>query len=221
MSPEQARGKPVDRRADIWAFGVVLFEALTGKRPFRGETVSDTLAAVLKSEPSWDTLPPSTPAALRRVLRACLEKDPKTRLQAIGDWQFLLEEPHQPAAPSSRRWVTIAATLAAAVAGLAMGLTAVHFRDPAAPAVRTSGRPPDGDIARRRRRGSSGYAGARACRRTAPRSSTWAAAQAPACNCSFGVWMARAQRRFQGQTGRRIRSSRPMATGSASLRKAN
>ena len=105
MSPEQARGKPVDRRADIWAFGVVLFEALTGKRPFRGETVSDTLAAVLKSEPSWDTLPSSTPATLRRVLRACLEKDPKARLQAIGDWQFLLEEVAQPAAPARRRWM--------------------------------------------------------------------------------------------------------------------
>jgi eukaryotic-like serine/threonine-protein kinase len=138
MSPEQARGKPVDHRADIWAFGVVLFETLTGTRPFRGETVSDTLAAVLKSEPSWDTLPPSTPATLRRVLRACLQKDPKARLQAIGDWQFLLEEASQPAVPARRRWVTIAATLAAAIGGLALGVTVVYLRGPAAPAVRSS-----------------------------------------------------------------------------------
>ena len=82
MSPEQARGKAVDRRADIWAFGVVLFEMLTGQRLFGGETISDTLASVLKTEPPWDALPPSTPPSVRRVLRSCLEKDPKRRLQA-------------------------------------------------------------------------------------------------------------------------------------------
>jgi serine/threonine protein kinase len=72
MSPEQARGKPVDKRADIWAFGVVLFEMLTGKRLFEGETVSDTLAAVLKEEPAWTRVP----LKVRRLLKKCLEKDP-------------------------------------------------------------------------------------------------------------------------------------------------
>src|SRR6187399_3340105 len=74
MSPEQARGKAVDRRADIWAFGAVLFEMLTGKRAFRGEDVTDTLAAVLQREPDWSALPASTPAAVRVLLRRCLEK---------------------------------------------------------------------------------------------------------------------------------------------------
>src|SRR5262245_55930251 len=73
MSPEQARGKPVDKRADIWAFGVVLYEMLTGKRLFAGETVSDTLAAVLTREPEWNTLPSATPGSVRTQLRECLQ----------------------------------------------------------------------------------------------------------------------------------------------------
>jgi serine/threonine-protein kinase len=85
MAPEQARGKAVDRRADIWAFGCVLFEMLTGRRAFDGDDVSTTLAAVLKTEPDWKMLPPAAPAALRRLLVRCLKKDPRDRLQAIGD----------------------------------------------------------------------------------------------------------------------------------------
>ena len=85
MSPEQARGKPVDKRADIWAFGVVLFELLSGRRLFEGETVSDVLASVLKSEPDWKALPAATPASLRRLLERCLERDPKQRLRDVGD----------------------------------------------------------------------------------------------------------------------------------------
>src|SRR5262245_48358830 len=81
MAPEQARGKPVDKRADIWAFGVVLYEMLTGRRLFEGETISDTLAGVLTKEPDWDR----APAKVRRLLRRCLEKDPKRRLHDIGD----------------------------------------------------------------------------------------------------------------------------------------
>jgi serine/threonine protein kinase len=85
MSPEQARGKPVDRRTDIWAFGCVLFELLTGRMAFQGETVTDTLAAVLTTHPSLEGLPPSTPPNLRRLIERCLQKDVKERLQAIGD----------------------------------------------------------------------------------------------------------------------------------------
>ena len=76
MSPEQARGKPVDARTDVWAFGCVLWEMLTGKRLFVGETVSDILAEVLKTEPDWDRLPRDTPPAARRLLERCLRRDP-------------------------------------------------------------------------------------------------------------------------------------------------
>jgi len=92
MSPEQARGKAVDRRADIWAFGGVLFEMLTGRRAFEGESITDTLAAVIKSEPNWDMLPAEMPARIRELVRRCLTKDPKQRLQAIGDARIAIEE---------------------------------------------------------------------------------------------------------------------------------
>ena len=75
MSPEQARGKPVDKRTDVWAFGCVLFEMLTGKRAFEGETVSDTLAAILTNEPDWAALPEQTPTKVKRFLRRCLQRD--------------------------------------------------------------------------------------------------------------------------------------------------
>jgi predicted Ser/Thr protein kinase len=92
MSPEQAHGKVADRRSDIWAFGVVLYEMLAGKQAFTGESVADMLASVLKIEPDWEALPPSTPAAIRRLLRQCLKKDRRQRLQAIGDARIVLEE---------------------------------------------------------------------------------------------------------------------------------
>jgi serine/threonine protein kinase len=85
MAPEQARGKTVDRRADTWSFGVVVFEMLTGRRAFGGDDVSHTLALVMTKEPEWAAVPSSTPPALRGLLRRCLDKDPKRRLQAIGD----------------------------------------------------------------------------------------------------------------------------------------
>ena len=75
MSPEQARGQAVDKRTDIWAFGCVLYEMLTGQRAFRGETVSDTIAAVLEREPDWQALPAGTPAKIRDLLRRCLQKE--------------------------------------------------------------------------------------------------------------------------------------------------
>src|SRR4051794_1293362 len=85
MSPEQARGGIADKRADIWSFGVVLFEMLTGRESFAGETVSDTLAAVLRAEPDWSALPLKTPPAIRRLLRRTLERDRRKRLRDIGD----------------------------------------------------------------------------------------------------------------------------------------
>ncbi len=92
MSPEQAKGKAVDRRADIWAFGAVLFEMLTGRQAFMGETVSETLASVMKDQPAWAQLPASTPARIRDLLQRCLVKDPKQRLRDIGDARIRLEE---------------------------------------------------------------------------------------------------------------------------------
>ncbi len=92
MSPEQARGKPVDRRADIWSFGAVFFEMLTGKLAFGGDTTSDTLAAVIRADPDWNALPKNTPARIRQLVRRCLEKDPRRRLQAIGEARFAVEE---------------------------------------------------------------------------------------------------------------------------------
>jgi eukaryotic-like serine/threonine-protein kinase len=92
MAPEQARGRPVDRRADIWAFGVVLFRMLSGGRIFEGETVTETLAKVIEGEPAWDQLPANIPPSLRRLVRRCLVKNPKNRLQAIGDARIVLQE---------------------------------------------------------------------------------------------------------------------------------
>src|SRR2546426_12758823 len=85
MAPEQAKGKAVDKRADIWAFGVVLYEMLTGRMLFSGETTSETMAAVMMKEPDWNTLPANTPARLRVLLRRCLTKEPSNRLRDIGD----------------------------------------------------------------------------------------------------------------------------------------
>ncbi len=121
MSPEQARGTAVDKRADIWAFGVVLYELLTGKPLFQGETVSDTLAAVIKEEPDWTRVPPKA----QRLLQACLQKDAKQRLQAIGDWRLLLTDVQQPQAVASARplfgWIAATVLLAALAATAGIG----------------------------------------------------------------------------------------------------
>jgi len=92
MAPEQARGKAVDRRVDIWAFGVVLYEMLSGTRLFRGEDTSDTLALVLTNEPDWTKLPTSTPEPIRRLLRRCLDKDPKRRLASASDARLEIDD---------------------------------------------------------------------------------------------------------------------------------
>jgi serine/threonine protein kinase len=104
MSPEQARGEPVDKRADVWAFGCVLFEMLTGRMSFKEVTISDTLASVLKVEPDWDLLPVDLPDSIRRLLKRCLEKQPRQRLHDIADARIEIEatlaDPH--AASTSR-----------------------------------------------------------------------------------------------------------------------
>ena len=96
MSPEQARGKPVDKRTDIWAFGCVLYEMLTGRPAFAGETVSDTIAAILEREPSWAALPAATPPTILVSSQRCLHKDPKQRLRDIGDARIELDSLSQP-----------------------------------------------------------------------------------------------------------------------------
>jgi serine/threonine protein kinase len=133
MSPEQARGKPVDKRTDVWSFGCVLFEMLTGSRCHQGETVSDTLAGILMQAPTWESLPASTPPRVHRLLRRCLGKDPQRRLRDIGEARIALEDFETLAVSDGRDdaagrsqtskrpwralpWVIVAATAAAAVA---------------------------------------------------------------------------------------------------------
>ena len=142
MSPEQAKGKPADRRADIWAYGVVLYEMLTGKRLYTGETAAETLAAVLMKEPALDGLPANTPAAIRNLLRRCLERDPRRRLQHIGEARIAIDDalsgaPAESPAPVQRErrpsvWIAVAAVLLVALLALAF----VHFRA-APPQLRT------------------------------------------------------------------------------------
>ena len=145
MSPEQTRGKPVDRRADIWAFGCVLYECLTGKRAFHGDTSTEAMAAILKEEPDWTLLPAATPAVVRLLLRRCLQKDPARRLHDIVDARVeMLEGLSEPgeAIPVAHRfppgWVLSVAT-AALVIGVVIGLVAMkHARPiPSASVVRS------------------------------------------------------------------------------------
>ena len=135
MSPEQARGRVVDKRTDVWAFACVLYEMLTGRLVFSGETVSDTIAAILEREPDWAALPDSTPLAIRRLLRRCLEKEPKKRLRDIGDVRLELEDPQsdtragadaRPGRPHRGLSLTWSAMVivAAAAGGFALGRTA-------------------------------------------------------------------------------------------------
>ena len=111
MSPEQARGKPVDKRADIWSFGCLLYECLTGRQAFSGETVSDMIAQILQGEPEWNALPARTPERIRGLLRRCLEKDARRRLRDIGDARMEIEDVRSVRASSSS--VTAASTAAA------------------------------------------------------------------------------------------------------------
>ena len=126
MSPEQARGKETDRRADIWAFGVILVEMLTGRRMFDGETISDTLAAVLTRNPDWSLLPATTPPALRRLLERCLDRDPRTRLRDIGEARVALASPmaSEPAKAPVRSGSSVAQVLAITIVAAVVGALA-------------------------------------------------------------------------------------------------
>jgi len=138
MSPEQARGKEVDKRADIWAFGVVLYEMVTGKRLFGGETVSDTLAAVLTGGPDLKLVPEKTWLLLKR----CLEKDPKRRLRDIGDAMPLVDDSEAPRHQATS-WIAWTAAALFAVSTTALAFT--HFREKAAElwAARSTILPPE------------------------------------------------------------------------------
>jgi serine/threonine protein kinase len=124
MSPQQARGQPVDRRTDIWAFGCVLFEMFTGSSAFARETVTDTIAAVVDAEPEWKSLPADTTGSIRRLLTRCLQKDIRRRLHDIADARIFkdtMATPAEPApVPTPRRWSRLA--LSALSLGIATAL---------------------------------------------------------------------------------------------------
>jgi eukaryotic-like serine/threonine-protein kinase len=141
MSPEQVRGKPVDKRTDIWAFGCLLYELLAGQRAFRADTVSDTLAKILEREPDWKVLPTATPAKVQDLLHRCLEKDGNRRLRDIGDARIELLDAlagttRQDVSPAKRLKLTRRAAigaLAGAAAGAAGVATSVWYLWPRAP----------------------------------------------------------------------------------------
>lgn len=128
MAPEQARGKTVDKRADIWAFGCVLYEMLTGTQAFEGETVADILGAIVRAEPDWSKIPANTPERVRRVMRYCFEKEPAQRIRDIGDVRLELTRPEPPVVSAAPALVTRRTWIAAAgVGGLATGAAAGFF----------------------------------------------------------------------------------------------
>ncbi|HSD28480.1 MAG TPA: protein kinase [Vicinamibacteria bacterium] len=147
MSPEQARGKAVDKRADIWSFGVVLYEMLAGKGPFEADTMSDVLVAVLTREPDWRALPAATPARIRDLLKRCLQKSPKSRLHDVADARIEIEEAldafsRAPAGPPRRRAWSERLLQAApwSLCALALGFGAWGFLRPRPPAPRPRAR---------------------------------------------------------------------------------
>ena len=156
MSPEQARGQSLDRRADIWAFGCVLYEMLTGRVALSGETVSDTIAAILEREPEWKALPDTTPVSVRQLLQRCFEKDPRRRVRDIGDARIELDDAlagRATGAPVARRagrervaWIASALVTVAAV--FAVG-SVLYLRGAPADtrAYRSSILPPAGESA--------------------------------------------------------------------------
>jgi Tol biopolymer transport system component len=143
MSPEQARGDAVDRRTDIWSFGCVLYEMLSGQMPFPGKTISDTIAAILERDPNWNALPVDTPPAIRRLVRRCLEKDAARRLHDIADARLEIEDaangtsdaPVRQAAAAGRRWIAWTAAMVA-VSGAAVTAAWMFRPVPLAPETR-------------------------------------------------------------------------------------
>jgi len=140
MSPEQARGRKVDKRTDIWSFGVVLYEMLTGASPFLGETVTDSIGAILHKEPDWSLLPPATPGNVRRVLRRCVERDKTKRYRDIGDVAVELRDVDDDAGvvatpPRRRSWLAGVAALLV-VAAITLAGAALLIRPAPAPAAR-------------------------------------------------------------------------------------
>jgi Tol biopolymer transport system component len=134
MSPEQAKGKSVDKRADIWALGCILYECLTGKRAFEGETVTETLAAILKGEPDWNSLPETTPSSLRFVLRRCLEKDMSGRFRDAADVRIEIEEARDiglSIVVTRRPWFAWGATVVLFFIALTLGFFLYRLRNPA------------------------------------------------------------------------------------------
>ncbi|MEE4272068.1 MAG: protein kinase [Thermoanaerobaculales bacterium] len=147
MSPEQARGKQVDKRADVWAFGCVLYEMLTGSKAFEGDDASQTMAAILRDDPDWSALPSATPSHIRRLLGRCLAKKPRERLHDIADARITIQSPvgdvglfaeSTPSAPSRSRWpARVAWVLTASVPAIAVAvLFGVLNQHPAQPVTK-------------------------------------------------------------------------------------
>ena len=209
MSPEQARGLPVDKRTDIWAFGCLLFEMLTGRRAFDGETVSETIVAVLEREPDWAALPKATPHAVRRLLRRCLEKDPHRRLHDIADARIeiddalqLREETRDAPSPRVRnQFVKLTFLVALAAGGVALGwwLRKAVVNDPYSPRLTRSAWPLPG--------ARTGFASDRFSGRTALAFAASAAGTTVGCSCDRSASSRRG--RSRAPKGRRTRSGRP------------
>jgi len=165
MSPEQTRGREVDQRGDVWAFGCVVYETLTGRRAFEGDEVADIIAAVLRGEPDWSRLPADLPQAVEMLLRRCLEKDPARRLRSIGDVRFLIEDSAARSLPPAARALSQPSSMPSApppsgqrrmpsngvimaIAGALVAITAIIFRPdstlptPTWPAGAPPGTPP-------------------------------------------------------------------------------
>jgi eukaryotic-like serine/threonine-protein kinase len=159
MAPEQARGRAVDKRADIWAFGCVLFEVLTGRRPFEGEDVTETVGAVIHKEPAWNALPPDLPVHVRLTLQRCVEKNPKQRFRDIGDVRLALKGAFNPPAAAPAPVLTAkrvtwrgalpfaaAAIVGAFVAGLGVWAVTARSDPPPAPSRFTLTLPPSDQL---------------------------------------------------------------------------